>query len=122
VLDRAYSALLQDLHTRGLLESTLVVWFGDFGRTPKINPSAGRDHWASAGVACMGGGGVKRGEVVGSTNALGEFVTDSPVAPQDLAATIYHTLGIPLHTWYRSQDGRPIELVPEGKPIRHLVS
>jgi hypothetical protein len=120
-LDRAYSTLLQDLHERGLLDSTLVVWFGDFGRTPKVNPSAGRDHWASAGVACMGGGGVKMGEVVGATNPLGEFVIDSPVAPQDLAATIYHALGIPLHTWYRAQDGRPIELVPEGKPVRQLV-
>jgi hypothetical protein len=121
-LDRAYAALLQDLHDRGMLENTLVVWFGDFGRTPKVNPSAGRDHWATAGVACMGGGGVKKGEVVGATNQLGEFVIDSPVTPQDLAATIYHTLGIPLHTWYRAQDGRPIELVPEGKPIRQLVS
>jgi uncharacterized protein (DUF1501 family) len=120
-LDRAYSALLQDLQTRGLLDNTLVVWFGDFGRTPKVNPSAGRDHWATAGVACMGGGGVKTGEVVGATNALGEFVIDSPATPQDLAATIYHALGIPLHTWYRTQDGRPIELVPTGKPIRQLV-
>ena len=120
-LDRAYAALLQDLHARGLLETTLVVWFGDFGRTPKINPSAGRDHWATAGVACMGGGGVKTGEVVGATNELGEFVIDSPVTPQDLAATIYHALGVPLHTWYRSQDGRPIELVPEGKPVRQLI-
>jgi hypothetical protein len=120
-LDRGYAALLQDLHARGLLDNTLVVWFGDFGRTPKINPSAGRDHWASAGVACMGGGGVKRGEVVGATNALGEFVIDSPVTPQDLAATIYHTLGVPLHTWYRTQEGRPIELVPTGKPVRQLV-
>jgi hypothetical protein len=59
--------------------------------------------------------------VVGATNALGEVVIDSPVTPQDLAATIYHTLGIPLHTWYRAQDGRPIELVPEGRPIRQLV-
>jgi hypothetical protein len=121
VLDRGYSALLQDLSDRGLLENTLVVWFGDFGRTPKINPSAGRDHWASAGSACMGGGGVKMGEVVGATNALGEVVIDSPATPQDLAATIYHTLGIPLHTWYKSADGRPIELCPEGKPIRQLV-
>jgi uncharacterized protein (DUF1501 family) len=120
-LDRGYAALLQDLHSRGLLERTLVVWFGDFGRTPRVNPSAGRDHWASAGVACMGGGGVKTGEVVGGTNALGEFVVDSPVTPQDLAATIYQALGIPLHTWYRSQDGRPIELVPEGKPVRQLI-
>jgi hypothetical protein len=120
-LDKGYAALLQDLHDRGLLERTLVVWFGDFGRTPKINPSAGRDHWASAGVACMGGGGVKTGEVVGATNQLGEFVIDNPATPQDLAATIYQALGIPLHTWYRSQDGRPVELVPEGKPIRQLV-
>jgi uncharacterized protein (DUF1501 family) len=120
-VDRGYAALLQDLHERGLLDQTLVVWFGDFGRTPKINPSAGRDHWATAGVACMGGGGVKRGEVVGATNALGEFVIDNPVTPQDLAATIYHGLGIPLHTWYRTQDGRPVELVPEGKPVRQLV-
>jgi hypothetical protein len=121
MLDRAYAALLQDLQDRGLLASTLVVWFGDFGRTPKVNPSAGRDHWASAGVACMGGGGVRTGEVVGATNALGEFVIDSPVGPEDIAATVYHTLGVPLHTWYRSQDGRPIELVPAGKPVRQLV-
>jgi uncharacterized protein (DUF1501 family) len=120
-LDCGYSALLQDLHSRGMLDNTLVVWFGDFGRTPKVNPSAGRDHWATAGVACMGGGGIKRGEVVGATNAQGEVVVDSPVRPQDLAATIYHALGIPLHTWYRAQDGRPIELVPTGRPIRQLI-
>jgi uncharacterized protein (DUF1501 family) len=121
VLDRAYAALLQDLSDRGLLETTLVVWFGDFGREPKINPSAGRDHWATAGVACMGGGGVKMGQVVGATNALGEFVIDSPATPQDLAATIYTALGIPLHTWYKTADGRPIELVPQGKPIKQLI-
>jgi hypothetical protein len=120
-LDRAYAALLQDLHARGLLESTLVVWFGDFGRTPKVNPSAGRDHWATAGVACLGGGGVQLGQVVGATNAQGEIVVDSPVTPQDLAATIYTALGIPLHTWYRAQDGRPIELVPSGRPVRQLI-
>jgi hypothetical protein len=121
-LDQAYSALLQDLSDRGMLSNTLVVWFGDFGRTPKINPSAGRDHWATAGCACMGGGGLKMGQVVGATNALGEYVIDSPVSPQDIAATIYHTLGVPLNTWYRAQDGRPIELVPEGKPVRQLIS
>jgi len=120
-LDTGYSALIEDLHLRGMLDNTLVVWFGDFGRTPKINPSAGRDHWATAGVATMAGGGIKAGQVVGQTNALAEFVTDSPVSPQDLAATIYHTLGIPLHTWYKAQDGRPIELCPEGKPIKQLV-
>lgn len=121
ILDRGYSALLEDLDARGLLDNTLVVWFGDFGRTPKINPSAGRDHWASAGVACMGGGGVKRGEVVGATNKLGEYVIDSPVSPADLAATIYTALGVPLHTWFKTQDGRPIELCPEGKPVKQLI-
>lgn len=120
-LDRAYAALLQDLHQRGLLENTLVVWFGDFGRTPKVNPSAGRDHWATAGVACMGGGGVRLGEVVGATNSQGEVVVDNPVRPQDLAATIYHALGVPLNTWYRTQDGRPIELLPTGRPVRQLI-
>lgn len=120
-IDRGYSMLLQDLHDRGLLDNTLVVWFGDFGRTPKVNPSAGRDHWASAAVACMGGGGVKTGEVVGATNALAEYVVDSPVTPQDLAATIYHAIGIPLNTWYRTQDGRPVELMPEGRPIPQLI-
>lgn len=120
-LDRGYAALLQDLHLRGMLDNTLVVWFGDFGRTPKVNPSAGRDHWATAGVACMGGGGVRMGEIVGATDGQGEFVTDNPVTPQDLAATIYTALGIPLHTWYRTPDGRPIELIPEGKPVRQLI-
>lgn len=120
-VDLAFSALVEDLRTRGMLDNTLVVWFGDFGRTPKINPSAGRDHWSSAGVACMAGGGIKPGQVVGQTNGLAEFVTDSPVYPPDLAATIYHCLGVPLHTWYKAQDGRPIELCPEGKPIKQLV-
>jgi uncharacterized protein (DUF1501 family) len=99
-----------------------VVWFGDFGRTPKVNPTAGRDHWASAGVALMAGGGVKGGQVIGQTNANAEFVTDNPVYPQDLAATIYHSLGVPLHTWYKTQDGRPIELVPTGKPVKQLIT
>jgi uncharacterized protein (DUF1501 family) len=120
-MDQGYAALLRDLSDRGMLDNTLVVWMGDFGRTPKINSSAGRDHWASAGVVCMGGGGVQTGQVVGATSALAEFVTDSPVTPQDVAATIYHALGVPLHTWYKTQDGRPVELVPEGKPVRQLV-
>ncbi len=120
-LDRALSALVEDLAGRGLLDETLVVWFGDFGRTPKVNPTAGRDHWSTAGVALMAGGGLKVGQVVGRTSALGEYVTDSPVTPQDLAATIYTVLGVPLHTWYKTQDGRPVELCPEGKPVRQLL-
>jgi hypothetical protein len=121
-MDQAYAALIGDLSDRGLLDNTLVVWMGDFGRTPKINPAAGRDHWASAGTVCMGGGGIKTGQVVGSTSALGEFVTDTPVTPQDVAATIYHALGVPLHSWYKTADGRPVELCPEGRPVSQLVS
>jgi uncharacterized protein (DUF1501 family) len=120
-VDRGLSALLDDLNTRGMLDETLVVWFGDFGRTPKVNPTAGRDHWSTAGVALMAGGGLKVGQVVGQTNALAEYVTDNPVSPQDIAATIYTVLGVPLHTWYKAQDGRPIELCPEGKPVKQLV-
>ncbi|HJZ54011.1 MAG TPA: DUF1501 domain-containing protein [Gemmataceae bacterium] len=120
-VDRGLSALLDDLAARGLLDETLVVWFGDFGRTPKINPTAGRDHWSTAGCALMAGGGLKVGQVVGATNALGEYVTDSPVSPADIAATIYTVMGVNLHTWYKAQDGRPIELCPEGKPVRQLV-
>jgi uncharacterized protein (DUF1501 family) len=120
-VDRGLSALLDDLATRGMLDETLVVWFGDFGRTPKVNPTAGRDHWSTAGVALMAGGGLKVGQVVGATNALAEYVTDNPVGPQDIAATIYAVLGVPLHTWYKAQDGRPVELCPEGKPVGQLL-
>jgi uncharacterized protein (DUF1501 family) len=120
-VDRGLSALLDDLKIRGMLDETLVVWFGDFGRTPKVNPTAGRDHWSTAGVALMAGGGLKVGHVVGQTNALAEYVTDNPVSPQDIAATIYTVMGVNLHTWYKAQDGRPIELCPEGKPVRELV-
>jgi uncharacterized protein (DUF1501 family) len=120
-VDRGLSALLDDLATRGMLDETLVVWFGDFGRTPKVNPTAGRDHWSTAGVALMAGGGLRVGQVVGSTNALAEYVTDNPVSPQDIAATIYTVMGVNLHTWYKAQDGRPIELCPEGKPVKALL-
>lgn len=120
-VDAALSALVDDLAVRGLLDETLVVWFGDFGRTPKVNPTAGRDHWSSAGVALMAGGGLKVGQVIGRTNALAEAVTDNPISPQDIAATIYTVLGVNLHAWYKTQDGRPVELCPEGKPVKDLL-
>ena len=120
-VDRGVSALLDDLDARGMLDDTRVVWFGDFGRTPKVNPTAGRDHWSAAGVALMAGGGIRGGQIVGATNALAEYVTDNPVSPQDIAATIYTVMGVKLHTWYKAQDGRPIELCPEGKPVKQLL-
>jgi Protein of unknown function (DUF1501) len=127
-LDSAYSALLSDLSARGLLETTLVVWCGDFGRTPKIDkvPSIGggpgRDHWDRAGTICIGGGGIKTGMVIGATDKIGAFVVDNPVKPMDLAATIYQALGVPLDTVYPARDGRPIDLVADGQPVRQLFA
>lgn len=120
-LDSALSALLQDLSDRGRLESTLVVTLSDFGRTPKINPSAGRDHWSTAGIALLAGGGISPGSAVGQTNALGEQPTESPYYTEDLAATLYHCLGLPLDTTHKTPDGRPIQINYEGRLIRELV-
>jgi hypothetical protein len=120
-LDMAQAALLQDLSDRGLLESTLVVTLSDFGRTPKVNPSAGRDHWASAGIALLAGGGIRPATAVGQTNALGEQPTEAPYYTEDLAATLYHCLGIPLDTTHQTPDGRPVQINYEGKLIRELI-
>lgn len=119
-LDTALAGLLQDLTDRGLLSSTLVVVLSDFGRTPKINPSAGRDHWASAGIALFSGGGVQPGRVVGQTNALAESPTETPYFTEDVAATIYHCLGIPLNTTHHTPDGRPVVINYEGRVVREL--
>jgi hypothetical protein len=120
-LDTALSALLQDLSDRGMLGTTLVVCLSDFGRTPKVNPSAGRDHWSTAGVALMAGGGLKPGIAVGETNALGEQPADAPYYTEDLAATIYHCLGIPLETTHKTPDGRPIQVNYDGRVVRELI-
>jgi hypothetical protein len=120
-LDSALSGLLQDLSDRGMLDTTLVAVLSDFGRTPKINPSAGRDHWASAGVALLAGGGIRPGSAVGQTNPLGEQPTESPYYTEDLAATLYHTLGIPLDTTHHTPDGRPIQVNYDGRLIRELL-
>ena len=120
-LDSALAGLLQDLSDRGMLDSTLVVTMSDFGRTPKINPSAGRDHWSTASVAMLAGGGIRAGITVGQTNALGEQPTEAPYLTEDLAATLYHRLGIPLDTTHHTPDGRPIQVNYEGRVIRELV-
>lgn len=120
-LDGAVSGLLQDLADRGRLDSTLVLVLSDFGRTPKVNPSAGRDHWSTAGVALMAGGGIRNGITVGKTNALAEQPTEAPYYTEDLAATIYHCLGIPLDTTHQTPDGRPIVVNYDGRLIRELV-
>ncbi|MFO0952294.1 MAG: DUF1501 domain-containing protein [Isosphaeraceae bacterium] len=120
-LDSAVAGLLQDLSDRGMLQNTLVAVLSDFGRTPKINPSAGRDHWSTASVALLSGGGVQPGRAVGSTNALAEQPTELPYYTEDLSATIYHCLGIPLETTHQTPDGRPIKVNYEGRLIRELL-
>jgi hypothetical protein len=120
-LDGALSGLLQDLSDRGLLDTTLVAVLSDFGRTPKVNPSAGRDHWSTAGIALLAGGGIRPATVVGKTNALGEKPTEAPYYTEDLAATIYHCLGIPLETTHQTPDGRPVQVNYDGRVIRDLV-
>jgi hypothetical protein len=120
-LDGAVSSLLQDLSDRGQLDSTMVVVLSDFGRTPKVNTSAGRDHWSTAGIALLAGGGVRPAQAVGQTDALGEQPTEAPYYTEDVAATIYDRLGIPLDTTHHTPDGRPVQVNYDGRVIRELV-
>ena len=102
--DRAYTALLEDLSQRGLLESTLVLAVGEFGRTPYLNPRGGRDHWPGCWTALLAGAGVDGGQVVGASDPLGAEPADRPVTPADLAATVYHALGHDPQTRLPGQD------------------
>ncbi len=120
-LDSALSALLEDLSDRGRLDSTLVVVLSDFGRTPKVNPSAGRDHWSTAAIALMAGAGLRGGVAVGQTNSLGEQPIEAPYLTEDIAATIYERLGVPLDTTHKTPDGRPIRINYDGRLIRELL-
>src|SRR5262249_10930173 len=103
-LDRAYSALLEDLAARGLLDETLVVMVGEFGRTPKINANMGRDHWGSCFSAVLAGGDVRGGQVYGASDAQAAYPTENPVRPEDLLATLYWSLGIAPETEIRDQE------------------
>jgi uncharacterized protein (DUF1501 family) len=119
-VDQGLPALLADLGRRGMLDSTLVVWLTDFGRTPQINPSGGRDHWATAAFAVMAGAGTPGGTVVGRTDDEGGRPTDREYFPEDIAATIYTKLGIPLDLTLQTPAGRPIRL-NEGRTIREWM-
>lgn len=119
-VDQGLPALMADLESRGLSENTLVVWLTDFGRTPKINSATGRDHWSSAGFAMFGGGGCPKGQVIGATDEEGGRPIDAEYYPEDIAATIYTKLGVPLETIHHTPDGRPISLC-DGKVIRELM-
>lgn len=120
-LDAAVSTLVEDLHDRGLAEQVLVVVWGEFGRTPRINGNAGRDHWPGAFSAVLAGGGLRMGQVVGSTNSRGEQPTERALRPEDLIRTVYAVLRIdPLHE-FASDSGRPMPVMNLGRPISELL-
>jgi uncharacterized protein (DUF1501 family) len=121
-LDSGLAALLERLDARGLLASTTVVVTGEFGRTPKVNKNAGRDHWARAMFVLLAGGGIKGGQVVGASDAKGEGPVGEGFKPDDVAATFYHTLGIDHKKEYHTNTGRPVMIVREGKLIPQLLA
>lgn len=120
--DQGYSALIRDLDERGLLKDTLVACFGEFGRTPKVNDKAGRDHWGRAGCLLFAGAGVRRGLVLGATDKNGAFVTDRPVRPADVAWTIYDSLGIDPSKEIVTPEGRPVSILAEGSVVNELFA
>jgi hypothetical protein len=123
VLDPAWATLMDDLRAHGLLDSTLIVWMGEFGRTPKINAQAGRDHFPAAWTTVLAGGGIKGGQVIGSTGADGMEAKDRPVVVPDFLATVCKGLGIDPMAQNDSGMGRPIRLVdPKAKPIREVLA
>ncbi len=119
-MDWGTAALLRDLEARGLLDETLVVWMGDMGRTPRINKSAGRDHWSFCYSVVLAGGGVRGGQVYGSSDRVAGYPSTNPVNPADIAATIYHCLGIDPRAHVTDQQGRPL-VVSTGKPLAALL-
>jgi hypothetical protein len=119
-LDQAMGALVEDLARSGLLEHTLVVWMGEFGRTPRINQTTGRDHWPRSWSVVMGGAGIKGGQAVGATDKDGIDVIDRELGVMDVVATMCRALGVDLDTEYTTPRGRPYKVVDGGKPISEL--
>jgi hypothetical protein len=117
--DQSVSALLEDLDARGLLQETLVYWTGDFGRTPKINKDAGRDHWPPCQTVLMAGGGIRGGQVYGASDSTGAFPADKPARPDDISATLFHALGFDPETTIVDQLKRPVP-ISAGKPLASL--
>ena len=120
-MDAAIPALLRDLENRGRLESTLIVMMGEFGRTPRVNKDAGRDHWGPANTILLAGGGIRHGVVVGATNPRGEHPDGDSHGPEDLAATMFHLLGIDGEQEFYTPEGRPVKIVNDGRVVRELV-
>jgi hypothetical protein len=122
IFDQGFSALIHDMHARGLLNDTLVVCMGEFGRTPKINKDVGRDHWGRAGSMLFAGAGVAPGTVVGATDKTGTNTIDRPCRPADVACTIFSALGINPRKQIQTPEGRPLEILSEGANIEELFT
>ena len=123
MFDNGFTSLIEDLHDRGMLENTMVVAMGEFGRTPKVNPAGGRDHWPQCWTIVMAGGGIKGGHVYGSSDEIGSAPLDQPVTPGHVAATIYQGLGLDLDILLPGPNSRPIRLVDHGiEPIQELFA
>jgi hypothetical protein len=120
-MDQAVSALVEDLSQRGLDQEVLLVISGEFGRTPRINGSAGRDHWAPLSTLAFAGGGLKMGQVIGESSTKAEIPKTTPITPQDLMATVFHVLGLPADQHFTDPTGRPTPMVNGGKPIAELA-
>ena len=119
-LDAAMAALLEDLDNRGMLDDVLIYCAGEFGRTPRINGHAGRDHWSNCFTVMLGGGGLPGGTIVGASERHGGGVLERPSSPLDVLATIYHVMGISLETHHEDASGRPVSIVGSGRPIHEL--
>jgi hypothetical protein len=123
VYDAGISALVEDLHTRGLSDDVSVIVWGEFGRTPNINKDAGRDHWAPANTVLMAGGGMRGGQVIGATDKMGAYPTERPIQYRDILATVYNNMGIDPHTMVHDAFGRPTGLLPaETRTVTELCA
>jgi uncharacterized protein (DUF1501 family) len=120
-VDQAVAAFVQDINQRGLDDQILLVITGEFGRTPRVNGNAGRDHWAPLSTLALAGGGLRMGQVVGESNARAEVPRTTPIGPQDLMATVFHVLGMPQDLHYNDPTGRPTPMINGGRPIAELV-
>ena len=119
--DQAVAALVQDLNNRGLQTDVLVMTFGEFGRTPRINGGAGRDHWPGAMSVVYAGGGLRMGQMIGTTDARAEYPATRAASPGGLLSTMYHTQGIDYNQSFYDQGRRPLQILNEGRPIEELI-
>lgn len=120
MLDPGFATLVRDLRERDMLKETLVLWMGEFGRTPQINRNEGRDHWPKCFSVVMGGGGIQGGLVIGSSDARGYEVQERPVSVQDVFSTVYRCLGIDTSKQFRNKAGRPVRILNEGAPVKEV--